>query len=179
MLEVFGGKYKGKKLNVPEEGTVPTKNRVREALFDILGHNLKGLIFLDLFAGSGAVGIEALSQGADAAYFVDKAKEATKIIAANLKGIEGGHVLNLDFREALEQFEKEGTKFDIVFLDPPYKSAWLYHVAVSFLKEKGLLNPGYRIVIEGEGDPSLVEDLKPFRVYHYGRTYLALIKDEE
>lgn len=176
MLEVQAGKYKGKKLLVAEKATVPTKNRVREALFDILGQRLDARVFLDLFAGSGAVAVEALSRGAEAAYLVDSSPAAYKIILSNIRGIERANPLNMDFREALKKFREEGLRFDDVFLDPPYKDFDFCFEAIALLKEYGLLSDGYRILIEGEGKPSFDKEEGPGRVYHYGRTFLALYR---
>ncbi len=119
-MRIITGKYKGRTIKMPK-GIRPTSNKVRKALFDILG-DIKGLSFLELFAGSGAVGIEALSQGAKEAVFVEKNKICLNRIKENLSvmGLRPGRVMGLDVFKAIKQLHQEGKKFDIIFLDPPY-----------------------------------------------------------
>ena len=103
------------------KGIRPTQDKVRKAIFDILG-NMEGLYFLELFAGSGAVGIEALSQGAKGAVFVENNPDCIKILKNNLSYIlpTNYYLLSMDVQKALEQLEKRREKFDIIFMDPPY-----------------------------------------------------------
>ena len=124
-MRVIAGKFKGKQLNEFNlSSTRPTADMVREALFDKIGLNVDGKFFLDLFAGTGAVGIEALSRNASKCFFADINAEAIKIIKQNLKivKIDNFEVLNFDYLTALETYKKRGLCFDFIFLDPPYKT---------------------------------------------------------
>jgi 16S rRNA (guanine966-N2)-methyltransferase len=123
-MRVIAGHHKGRRLVAPRGGaTRPTSDRVREALFSILGARVPGATVLDLFAGSGALGIEALSRGAARATFVDEAPAAIQAIRRNLEGIEGGEVVRRDARGFLRTASENGRQYDLVFLDPPYRHA--------------------------------------------------------
>ncbi|MCR4672916.1 MAG: 16S rRNA (guanine(966)-N(2))-methyltransferase RsmD [Lachnospiraceae bacterium] len=103
--------------------TRPTGDQIKETLFNIISPDIPGARFLDLFAGSGAIGIEALSRGAESAVFVDKSREANKCICANLEKTRLGgsaQVLLMDVYAALNELEHKGMQFDIIFMDPPY-----------------------------------------------------------
>ena len=122
MLRIIGGTFRGRKLKTLKGlATRPVLGRVREALFNVLG-NIEGLRVLDLYAGSGAIGIEALSRGADSAVFVDSGFRQCRIIRDNLD-IVGIHaeVIRLDSVSAVDRFRKSGSMFDFVFADPPYE----------------------------------------------------------
>jgi 16S rRNA (guanine966-N2)-methyltransferase len=124
-MRVVAGTYGGRRLATPPgSATRPTSDRVREALFSILGVSVDGARVLDLFAGSGALGIEALSRGAATAVFVDRAPKAIVAIQANLKalGIEAD-VRRMEARAALRTALARGEAYDLVFLDPPYRRA--------------------------------------------------------
>ena len=123
-MRVIAGAHKGRRLTAPPGRTTrPTSDRVREALFSILGARVVGARVLDLFAGSGALGIEALSRGADAVTFVDDDPAAVRAIRANLAGIDGAEVLRRDARNALQTARGDARQYDLVFLDPPYRHA--------------------------------------------------------
>ena len=119
-MRIITGKYKGGVIKMPK-GIRPTQNKVRKAIFDILG-DIEGLSFLELFAGSGAVGFEAISRGAREIIFVEKEKRYQEDIKKNLSVLKflNSQVLELDALEAIKRLSHQGRKFDIVFLDPPY-----------------------------------------------------------
>jgi len=122
MIRIIGGTFRGRKLKTLKGlATRPVLGRVREALFNVLG-NIEGLRVLDLYAGSGAMGIEALSRGAESAFFVDSGFQQCRIIRDNLD-IVGIHaeVIRLDSVGAIDRFRKSGSVFDFVFADPPYE----------------------------------------------------------
>lgn len=123
-MRVISGKYRSIKLNAPEgTSTRPTTDKVKESIFNMI--YCRDVKVLDLFAGSGALGIEALSRGAKYAYFIDGNKDALKIINGNLKKckIDNTHyaVFKNDYLRALKLLSKQAEKFDLIFLDPPYK----------------------------------------------------------
>jgi 16S rRNA (guanine(966)-N(2))-methyltransferase RsmD len=122
-LRVVAGQYRGRRLRVaPGETTRPTADRVREALFSILGDRVEDARVLDLFAGSGALAIEALSRGAASAVLVDSDRGAVDAIRANLEAI-GDTGATVDRADALRWLRRASGEFDLVFLDPPYSSA--------------------------------------------------------
>jgi len=124
-MRVIAGRYKGHRLQAPPgRDTRPTSDRVREALFSILGARVEGARVLDLFAGSGALGIEALSRGAREATFVDSAAAAVRAIAANLEAVGAeATVVRAEARRFLGGASRSARQYDLVFLDPPYRLA--------------------------------------------------------
>ena len=121
MLKIAGGSYRSRIIETPSSLTVPTKSMVREAVANALAMDFRGAEVLDLFAGSGALGLEALSRGAKEAYFVDSAPEAYEVIAKNIASLKAnGKAFCGDFDAELTSFHQAGIRFDIVFLDPPY-----------------------------------------------------------
>ena len=123
-MRVIAGRHKGRRLVAPAgTETRPTSDRVREALFSILGARVVDAEVLDLFAGSGALGIEALSRGAAAATFVDDAPAAISAIRRNLEAVEGATVVRRDALKFLRTASENDRQYDLVFLDPPYRQA--------------------------------------------------------
>src|SRR5258708_10964854 len=126
-MRIIAGKYRGRRLKSPPSlQTRPTSDRLRETLFNILAPRIKGARFLDLCAGSGAVGIEALSRGASHVTFVDQSRKMCALIEANLEAIADGIDVELVSGEAVEFLRRRAKKgvspFDIIFFDPPYES---------------------------------------------------------
>ena len=145
-MRIISGSLKGKKiLGFDIKGTRPTMDRVKESVFSSIQNNIKGKIVLDLFAGSGNLGIEALSNGAKFCYFNDINKEAVKIIKTNLNNLNitvQGQVLNYDYKKCLTLLDKE--QFDLIFLDPPYKMLIIenilnYIITNNLIKENGIV----------------------------------------
>ena len=147
-MRVISGKYKRKQLlGFKLENTRPTMDRVKESMFAMIQDNIKDRVCLDLFAGSGALGIEALSMGAKKCYFVDLSKEAIKTIRKNLEGItEPTEVLNCDYQQAIEYFQHDKIKFDLIFLDPPYQKEDLKKIIDIIIENKIINNKGLIIV---------------------------------
>ncbi len=172
MIKVIGGTYRSRVLDTPPETTtLPTKNMVRGAMISSCSSSLHGAKVLDLFAGSGALGIEALSQGAAWCDFAEIDSLAASIVAKNLKtlNIQNASLTRADFRSALKQ--KKGQVYDLVFLDPPYAEKGYYQEAVSFLLENRMLSSESAIFLEYEGELQI--DLSPFsrvRTYTYGKS---------
>ena len=127
----------------------PTTDRVREAVFAILGDEVEGAVVLDLFAGTGAMAIESLSRGAAAAVLVESAPAALNALKANLEALEADDAvcLPLDYREAVRRLSAKGSAFDLVFLDPPYGKG-LVGRAAELLSRAGILAPGAVVVAE-------------------------------
>ena len=149
-MKVISGTLKGRNIegyNI--DGTRPTMDRVKESLFGSIQSYVKNSTCLDLFAGSGALGIEALSEGADKCYFVDKNKIAINVLKENLDRLkvkEEYYLINKDYKDALNNFN---IKFDIIFLDPPYHLNMMNN-AIDIIIKKDLLNDGGILVCEYE-----------------------------
>jgi 16S rRNA (guanine966-N2)-methyltransferase len=125
MIRVIGGQYKGKKLKrVPDLSVRPMPDKLKETLFSVLQSDVKNSLCLDGFAGTGSVGIEALSRGAQVVVFIDEFYPAIKVIKSNLANCEAenkARVIHKEFNRAVIQLAKEDVKFDLIFLDPPYR----------------------------------------------------------
>lgn len=180
MIKVIGGTYRSRNLQTPpEEITLPTKNMVRGAMVSSLGEAISGARVLDLFAGSGALGIESLSRGASSCVFVDASRVAAKVVQDNLASLKEskGEVLNLDYQTALNRLKEEGRVFDIVFLDPPYAKKEAYQTSVSYLLDHGMLSPSAILILEYEGEIEI--DRTPFagaREYKYGKSKVLALR---
>lgn len=182
-MRIIAGKFKGKKLGEFEiDGTRPTTDLVREAMFDKIGFNIVDATFLDLFAGTGACGIEALSRGAKFCYFVDMAQEAIKLVTKNVKSIsvENYEIIKNDYQSALGLFAKNSTMFDIVFLDPPYKSNFAED-AIKIIFDKELLAPNGLIVWEHDKTKLdyVAKNFADCKTKKYGQKYLTYIQKSE
>ena len=130
--------------------TRPTQDRIKETLFNMINNDVYGACFLDLFAGSGAIGIEALSRGAKDAVFIDNGSRQVACIRENLKTTkleEKALVLNSDVVSGLKMLEKNGKKFDLIFMDPPYDREFEKHVMDS-LKDSSLIDEDTLVIIE-------------------------------
>lgn len=129
-MRIIAGRFRGRTLATPKSRTVrPTADRVREAVFSILGDRVVGSRVLDLFAGTGALGLEALSRGASCAVFVDSHPSSTALIRTNLArcGIHApeGEILALNAAAAVSRLASQNRLFDLIFMDPPYGKGWI------------------------------------------------------
>ena len=181
-MRIIAGKAKGTKLYTLEgENTRPTLDRVKESLFNIIQNEIQDSIFLDVFSGSGAIGLEAISRGAKKAILCDKSKEACRIIKKNIEkthALENIELYQTDFKEVLRN--KIHEKLDIVFLDPPYKTDFAVD-AVKIIIERNLLNQNAIMIIETDDSNRLLEKLKNINceiidIRKYGRAYLIFLK---
>ena len=177
-MRIIAGAFKGRRL-APVKGRVrPTAAKVREAVFSILGPAVGGLRVLDLFAGTGALGIEALSRGAATAVFVEDHPESLKVLRRNLADFglaDRTTVWPLPVATALKQLAGRGESFGLAFLDPPYGGGAAV-AALSALAELPLLAPGARVVVEHSRRESLPEAcgvLRRLSVRRYGDTQVA------
>lgn len=163
-MRVIAGKARSLPLkSVDSVGTRPTQDRTKETLFNVIGNRVYNSVFLDLFSGSGAIGIEALSRGAKKTYFVENNRNALKYIQQNLKFtrlIEDAIVIKSDYLDALKRLEKEQIKLDIVFMDPPYNQLLEKEVLI-FLSKSVLIDNYSMIIVEAskETDFSYIDEL--------------------
>jgi 16S rRNA (guanine966-N2)-methyltransferase len=176
-MRVIAGRYGGRRLAAPRgAATRPTGDRVREALFALLGP-LDGLVVLDLFAGSGALGIEALSRAARRAVFVDSAPAAVRAVRENLAALgvteQQAEVRRQDARAHLRGARAAGRQYDLVFLDPPYRLAAGLGRELSPLLA-GLLAPGGRVVGESDRRAPLALELPVTDERRYGDTLIRI-----
>ncbi|MBR2746157.1 MAG: 16S rRNA (guanine(966)-N(2))-methyltransferase RsmD [Erysipelotrichaceae bacterium] len=160
-MRIISGKYGSRKLKtLTGNNTRPTEDRVREAVFSRLGPYFNGGIILDLFAGSGAISLEALSRGFDFAYLVDISKEAVNVIYSNiaeLKVQEQTKVLNTGYRSALNKLKDQNIQFDIIYLDPPYNKG-TEKDALELIAQYDLLKDDGVIVVETDKRTEIVPD---------------------
>ncbi|MDO5556413.1 MAG: 16S rRNA (guanine(966)-N(2))-methyltransferase RsmD [Clostridia bacterium] len=179
-MRVISGTAKGKKLNSLQGfETRPTLDRVKESIFNVIQFSLNNSIILDLFAGSGALGIEALSRGAKEAVFCDNSNKATQIIKKNLEEtrlIEKAKIINKNYIQALKQLKEENKRFDIIFLDPPYKSDYIIK-SIKYILEYNLLKQDGIIIVETNEKNKIkeIEENKELIVYDTRKYGIAVI----
>jgi 16S rRNA (guanine(966)-N(2))-methyltransferase RsmD len=182
-VRISSGKLKGRKVKVCSlgEDLRPTSSKVREALFDILGPWIKGSVFVDLYAGTGAVGMEAMSREADTVYFIEANRKRASQIKDTLEGCgcrPKAFIVNMKAGKFIERSAKEGKKFDIVFLDPPYASGEVE----SLLEELGqgeALSEDALVVAEHPSKSEMPEAsgvLRKKKTYRYGDTKLTVME---
>ncbi len=175
-MRVISGKYKGKNImGFDIKGTRPTMDRVKESMFALIQNDLKNSTCLDLFAGSGSLGIEALSNGAKKCYFVENSEEIYKILKNNLSSIENNILLKKDYMEALKYFKNTNIKFDIIFLDPPYKKNLINDI-IEFINKNQLLNDNGIIICEYETENVSTNYFKLIKNKKYGNKKVNIYK---
>ena len=179
-MRVVSGNLRGMKLNTIEgDSTRPTREVVKEALFSIIMNYVEDAIFLDLFAGSGAIGIEAISRGAKGAIFIDLNPKCVKVIKENVaKGRieENSRIYNTDYKMALKKLQ--GEKIDIIFVDPPYNKKMGVD-AIERISEYDLLADDGIIIIEtdtNEEVPDLIGRYEKYNYKRYGRNILSMYR---
>ena len=179
MIRIIGGRHRSRLLQTPGDVSVqPTKNIVREALFSILGYYMNKAVVLDLFAGSGALGLEALSRGAKKAYFCDVKKEAIEAITENVKSLKeeaNSEIHQCDYNEMISYLEKNKIEIDVAFIDPPYEVKF-YDEIIDRLLASNLLKAGGRLAIESDAEiqGSFLKN-RESRRYRYGKTHLLIL----
>ena len=172
-MRIITGKARGRKLATPANNDIrPTTDNVKESIFNIIQFDIEGRKVLDLFAGTGQLGIECLSRGAESAVFIDQSRESVKLVKENLKtcGLEGT-VLQMD----AVSFLNGCGKFDLVFIDPPYDSP-LYEKVLETVNLVDILSDGGIIICEASRDrqlPELQAPYKKVREYVYGKVKLC------
>ncbi len=172
-MRVISGKFKGRTLKGDRiKGTRPTMDKIKESLFAILQSKVETAICLDLFAGSGSLGIEAISNGASFCYLVDKNKESYEAVKENIKVLkieEQTKVMLMDYEKALSYFKDNNIKFDLIFLDPPYQNDILNSV-LAYINDNHLLLPNGQVICEFMDDGLKEEygNLKMIKIKKYG-----------
>ena len=180
-MRVISGKARGINLKTPDGLlTRPTIDRVKEALFSIINFDIPTSNVLDLFGGTGQLGIEALSRGAKSAVFVDQREDACKLIKENLKRTkleQDAQVVRMDYLDYLKRCKE---KFDIIFLDPPYAEVFLEN-ALKCITEIDILQSGGIIVAErplGKDLPWELEGYTRSKDYKYGKVLLTIYRKD-
>ena len=178
-MKIISGKYKGRNLLGHDlEGTRPTMDRVKESLFAMIQDYLEDSVILDLFSGSGNLGIEALSNNAKESYLVDNNRKAVKIINQNIDniGIKNVKVINMDYKKALDYFNKNNIKFNIIFLDPPYDTDYIEQ-SIELIDKYNLLDNEGIIVCESNNINRMIypKEYKVVKSKKYGDKYIEII----
>ncbi|MFQ5540091.1 MAG: 16S rRNA (guanine(966)-N(2))-methyltransferase RsmD [Candidatus Binatia bacterium] len=178
-MRVIGGTAKGHRLKSPKGRSLrPTADRVKEALFNILPHDLSGLRVLDLFAGTANLTLEALSRGAQEAYLVDASREAEKTIHRNLQALgfsQKARVWVAPVLRTIRVLGRRGEKFDLIFVDPPYEKGLVGRVLGTISRE-GLLREAGVLVAEHSGKEEVKESFGSLSLHdqrRYGGTLLS------
>ena len=178
-MRVITGSARGVRLKTPDGlKTRPTADRVKEAVFSVIQFDIPGARFLDLFAGTGQMGIEALSRGAKSAVFVDEWKTACALVRENLKLTrlaDQAKVINLDYLSYLKTCKET---FDIVFLDPPYAEIFLEN-ALNKISEIDILSDRGIIICERPAEKQLdleIPGLQRTKDYKYGQTWITIFR---
>lgn len=179
-MRIVSGRARGTKLFSPKNEKIrPTSDKIKESIFNILQPLTPDAMVLDLFAGTGGIGLEFISRGAKKAYFVDSSRESIDLIKKNIAKCrfeEQSVVMNLDYEKAINVAIRDHLRFDYIFLDPPYAAFKDMHL-VDKIIEGGLLNDGGLIVLEVEKDesPELKSTGISVKERIYGRTKIILI----
>jgi len=179
-MQIITGKYKGRRLiSLDTDKTRPTLARVKESIFAMIQGCISNATVLDLFAGSGAMGIESISEGAEKVYFVDHNKDYKKILDKNLINVkEPYEILISDYQDALNSFKSKNIKFDLVFLDPPYNSD-LGENALYLLRDLKILKKDAIIVFEQTSKNCLQNEPNGFIIEKsrkYGLVAVTILK---
>ena len=196
-MRVIAGTYRSRKLQTLKGLALrPSSDRLRETLFNILGAEVHEAVFIDLFAGSGAVGIEALSRGAHQAIFVEKHPAGVALLRRNLESLKippGGNyaakthqnfadaaeVLPLDVISALDALSERGLRADLIFADPPYADAHAYDAVLAWLGDSKLLAPEGRLILEHDKRrtlPAFAGQLERTRIVEQGDAVLSFYR---
>lgn len=184
-MRVISGERKGLHLKaVPGTNTRPTTDKVKESIFNMIGPYFDGGLAVDLFAGSGNLGIEALSRGIDTCIFIEKDQKAMQTISENLQKCrleQFGETYKMDATRALKAFEKRNLEIDLLFIDPPYSKVQYYDLAKKIV-ELGLMKQTGIIVCEHDKSVHLEADLATFTLVRretYGSTIISIYRNRQ
>ena len=163
LMRIIAGKSRGTKLYTLEGTTTrPTLDRVKESIFNIIQKDIQGSYFLDLFSGSGAIGLEAISRGAEKAILCDKSKEAINIIKKNIEKThtaEQVELYNQDFEEVLKNLKEH---IDIIYIDPPYDTNYIQK-ALKIIEQNEFVDDNTKIILETDDDKKVLEQIKDLK----------------
>lgn len=182
-MRIITGKARGLHLNVPKNYDVrPTADRVKESLFNIIGSKAVGAAVLDLFAGSGNLGLESWSRGARFVQFVDNNRTSLQLTDGNIRKCRAEaecKVLKHDAEAAVDLLYKQGQRFDLIFVDPPYNKGWVQKILSKLAKFPLLAENGWLVAEHSAHDDiagTVPEGYEIFRSQQYGETVLSFIK---
>lgn len=179
-MKVISGIYKGRKITGYDiEGTRPTIDRVKESLFAMIQEDIPKSMVLDLFAGSGSLGIESLSRQAKHVYFVDHNKKAISTIKNNIKtiGINNCTIIYDDYKKALKTLKDQNIKFDLIFLDPPYETEYIKK-SLEFIEKYDLLAKDGLIICESNSKNKIIisSSWKEIKEKKYGDKWVVILQ---
>lgn len=181
-MRIISGKARGTKLyTLDGTATRPTLDRVKESLFNIIQNDIEDSTVLDLFSGSGAIGLEFLSRGAKRAVLCDSSKDAIKIIKQNVQKThfeEKVEVYNMEFTKLVERLQNQ--KFDIIYIDPPYATDFI-KISLEKIIEYGLVNENTKIIVETDDETRILNQIEKMDVEitdkrKYGRATIIFLK---
>lgn len=182
-MRIISGTAKGTKLYTLEGlDTRPTLDRVKESVFNIINYNIQDAIVLDLFSGSGAIGLEFASRGAKKVYMCDVSKEACNIIQKNIEKThleQKVELYNMDFKNVVNKLIEK--QFDIIYLDPPYKTEFIKIAIEELIKNKNI-DENTMIIVETDDEKRIIQELKQYEELEiidkrkYGRAYILFLK---
>ena len=181
-MRIISGTARGTKLYTLEGlETRPTLDRVKESIFNIIQNEIEGSTVLDLFSGSGAIGLEILSRGAKKAILCDKSKEAIQIIKKNVEKThfqDKAEIYNVDFKTAIKKLENQ--KFDIIYIDPPYVTDYV-KIAIEEIVKNKLVNTNTKIIIETDDEERILKQIENINVKvvdkrKYGRATIIFLQ---
>ena len=192
LMRIISGRFKGKRLNSVKASTVrPTSDRVKESVFGILGGSVIDSNFLDLCAGTGNIGLEALSRGAKSVTFVDRSPHCIRVIKSNLSGcgLSGGephiNIVKLDALKGLAYLARRNARFDLIYLDPPYDSG-IHEACLRQIGMSKMLLPSGQVIVERRRErrtdgaaPEAIDELKLKRQERYGDTVISFYQMED
>lgn len=178
-MRVISGFLKGRKIDGYNiEGTRATMDRVKESIFAIIFNDVKDCIFLDLFAGTGSIGIEAVSNGAKLCYFSDINKKAINVINKNINNFnisDKSFVINKDYNDALLYFKNKDIVFDIIYIDPPYRLDVYNDILDKLIKYK-LISKNSLVILESDSKIQFNNNYTVIREKKYSNKYVSILK---
>ena len=183
-MRIISGEARGRRLYAPKgDQTRPTSDKIRESIFNILGPSIRGKSVIDLFGGTGAMALEALSRGAKCATISDRARSAAAVIRRNAQAVLGSEedariqLLEMDYRLAIARADLG--PYDFVFLDPPYRMTEAYATALALLEEQGKLAADWTGVLERDADQAvqLPDNYEVYDERRYGHTVVMFVRE--
>ncbi|MEG1345780.1 MAG: 16S rRNA (guanine(966)-N(2))-methyltransferase RsmD [Acidaminococcaceae bacterium] len=184
-MRIITGKVRGLKLTVPKDLAVrPTTDRVKESLFNIIGTKIIGAKVLDLFAGTGNLGLEAWSRGATSSTFIDTNSESLRLVTSNIakaRAEAATTIIKGNAEKIIATLHQQGHCFDFIFCDPPYNQGWLVKIINKLTNEDILVAGGYLVVEHSQHEtvPLLPDTLELVRTEKYGETLISFLRRRE